>query len=280
MYKDRFVTAVKVGGKILREREGVVFLPFGCEYSLLLKNLESRRASVKVYIDGNGVMGERSLIVEPNASIELERFVESLEHGNKFKFIQKTKEIMEHRGDRIDDGIVRVEFAFEQVTRHVNMVEHTDRCHHHHHTYWPHYPHPCYPNSWGHPWITWTSTGGPAVTAYYSSGSAAVGAQTDTSAVVYFANQSSPLPDEGITVKGSESQQRFHESSIGTLDQSEVIIIRLRGEGSTGKSVDIPVTVKDKVRCETCGKMSDSVALFCSRCGTAIDRNAVKYSLI
>lgn len=249
VYRDRFVVAIKVDGKILREKDEVVYLPFSSEYSLLLKNLESRKALVKISIDGQDVLEGKSLLINPNSSFELERFVGSLDKGNKFKFIQKTKEIIEHRGDRVDDGIIRVEFAFKQITKHVNVTEHHDHQHHYHYHdyYW--YPYfPYYPK----PWMTY---------------GAVYGASSSLNQV----NQlSSPLPDEGITVRGSESHQNFQEGYIGTLDSSEVIILRLRGEGSTGKNIEKPLTVKDRVKCETCGNLLLPTVNFCEKCGTAL----------
>lgn len=264
MYKDRFVVAVKVGGSILREKNGVVYLPFGSEYSLLLKNLESRKSSIKISIDGQDVMNGHSILLAPNSSIDLERFVESMDRGNRFKFIQKTKEIVDHRGDRVDDGIVRVEFAFEQVTKHVNVIEHMDHCHHHHHhhDYYPYRPY--WPYS---PYWVWTSTLGDIPHITYSS------CETkgmSSGNVTCFVNQSSPLPDEGITVRGSESRQCFHEGYIGVLDPSEVIIIRLRGEGSVGVNVEKPLTVNERVKCSSCGRALLFGANFCEKCGTAI----------
>ena len=110
-YKDQFVVEVKCRGKILRVKDDAVHLPFGSEYSLYLKNLNSRRASVTISIDGQDVLDNQSLILEPNSSTELEGFLRGTTAKNRFKFINKTKEIQEHRGDKIDDGIIRVEFA-------------------------------------------------------------------------------------------------------------------------------------------------------------------------
>ncbi len=45
-YKENFVLVVKCKGEILRERDGIVTLPFGSEYSILMKNLDHRRALV------------------------------------------------------------------------------------------------------------------------------------------------------------------------------------------------------------------------------------------
>jgi hypothetical protein len=117
MHKNNFVVCVKVGGKILREKKDQVALPFGSEYSLLLKNLESRRAQVKVSIDGDDVTGSRWLIIQPNGTLELERFIrnDNLKEGNRFKFIERTDAVEKGRGIKADDGLVRVEFKHEQV---------------------------------------------------------------------------------------------------------------------------------------------------------------------
>lgn len=260
-YKDRFVAAVKCGGRILREKDGVVYLPFGSEYSILLKNLESRKASIQVSIDGQDVLDGKSLLLNPNSSLDLERFVESLDKGNKFRFIQKTEEIVEHRGDKVDDGIVRVEFAFEQITKHVNLVEHITHDHYHSHRHYP-----CY---WWYPTYSYyTTSDGYSGNSNWTSASTAKSSMQASNTC--FLSQSSPLPDEGITVRGSESYQNFQKGYIGVLDPSEVIILRLRGEGSTGKDIEKPITVKDKVECETCGTSLLPTVNFCVKCGTAV----------
>lgn len=52
MYHQKLVCCVKVGGKVLRESGDSVNIPFGSEYSILLKNLNSVRIQAKVFIDG------------------------------------------------------------------------------------------------------------------------------------------------------------------------------------------------------------------------------------
>src|ERR1700721_1628098 len=106
MYSNKFVASLKVGGKILREQSGVVALPFGAEYGILLKNLNSRRAQVKVTVDGQDATEGTKLILPANGSINLERFIKNgnLKTGNKFKFIERTSKIEDHRGIKEDDG--------------------------------------------------------------------------------------------------------------------------------------------------------------------------------
>jgi len=282
-FKERFVFVVKSQGRILRERDGGVEIPFGTNYSLLLKNLESRKALVDVQIDGKSI-GKR-LIIEPNTTIELERFLEDLNQGNKFRFIQKTKEVIEHRGDRIDDGIVRVEVWFEQkvTTQVVNItpIYHPPIC-----PWCHHYPCTCWHYHWQYPY--YTPACGVSVTFTTSGG--ACGGVTNGNAVNCSAGNSSisnsggynvdftstlgnvspePNKDEGITVKGEISNQQFRHGDIGALeDTSTVLILKLRGYKGDNTVVSEPLTVKDSLICSTCGRSSKSDQKYCGTCGT------------
>jgi len=297
IYKNQFVCAVKCNGSILREIDGAVILPFGCEYTLLLKNLESRKASVKINIDGQDVIYNSSLIIGPNKEVELRGFLkEGLVAKNGFKFIQKTKEIIEHRGDKLDDGLIRVEFVFEKkvVTEKKIILEEHDYYNHHHHHYdyypWPHY-YPWYRTVYyplSGPVYTYGSYESSESKGFASSGSGISGSGEFN--VAYSANNSnspvensiqccnvnvnyvsSPLPDEGITVQGSIVNQLFNYGSIGELEETpNVIIIRLRGTSSVGIPVEKPIEVKSRVTCPTCGRRSKSGAKFCSKCGTGL----------
>jgi hypothetical protein len=271
-YKDQFVVEVKCRGKILRVQDDVVRLPFGSEYSLYLKNLNSRRASVKISIDGEDVLDYQSLILDANSSTELEGFLRGTTAKNRFKFINKTKEIQDHRGDKIDDGIIRVEFAYEKAKpiRKVILEDHDHHHHHHHHGgHWNY-------NDWftgdstvrygsavdGKPveGIARGTTSEPIQNTFYSSN-----VSCDSLGVQSFGQ---PLNDEGITVKGSEIHQDFRYGSIGELEQAEVIVIRLKGITDTATPIQQPITVKTKLECPTCGRKSRSDAKFCSNCGT------------
>ena len=117
MYNEKMIATVKVGGKVLREFKDTVFLPFASEYEIYLKNLNTVRASVRVFVDGNDVLGGRSLIIEPNSDLSLERSIAggNLTEGNKFKFIERTETIEKHRGIGAEDGIVRIEYQYERL---------------------------------------------------------------------------------------------------------------------------------------------------------------------
>lgn len=253
VYQEQFVASVKVGGRILRERNKEhVFLPFGTEYSILLKNLSGRKACVKVEIDGEDVLSGHSLIVEPNQTTELERFIVNgnLNKGPRFKFIEKTDRISEHRGDRIDDGVVRVSYQFEERPFFKKSI--IPEIHHYHYTNYP------------------------GNTVYGTSQSFG----NDNIVRSCFSNQvnesnsnitQDSLNDDGITVKGGESNQSFNYGYIGILE-SEIYTICLKLHGTHDRGVvNAPLTVKTKLKCEVCGATNTSRNKFCGGCGNNLN---------
>ena len=116
MYKNNLVTAISCEDKFLHEtKDGEVFLPFQTEYSIFIKNKNTRKALISVYIDGKDVLNGNKLILNSQDSINLERFVtEDLDKGNKFKFIKKTEAIINHRGNFPEDSLVELRFKFEK----------------------------------------------------------------------------------------------------------------------------------------------------------------------
>ena len=149
VYKDGFISCVKVDGKILREDAGVVSLPFGCEYSVLLKNLTSVRAQVKVSVDGTDATEGTWLIIPANGELELERYIRNgnFDKGNRFKFIERTADIETHKGIGASDGLIRVEYKSEVVQQ---VVDQTIIRKHYYDEYHP-WPRPYYysPYPWG-----------------------------------------------------------------------------------------------------------------------------------
>lgn len=228
-FKKNFVVSLKVNGKILREDNEFVDVPFGAEYSILLKNLNSRRALVNIDIDGSRAFS--GLVINANQTVELERFQKK---SNRFKFIEKTAQISNHRGDFIDDGFIRVEFQYEKELPTIL------------------YRSPImwdgYPPTWDNGPLRFTATSA------YTTRSINAKIQ-DTF-------------EKGITVPGSESIQKFTNVTMRELESnSEVIVIRLRGK-SGDNYIQAPITVNTKIECSICGKSNKSNVKFCSECGT------------
>ena len=279
MYSEKFATAIKVAGKVLRESGEAVALPFGSEYSIYLKNMNSVRALVRVEIDGVDATEGTSLIVEANGSVDLERFLKSsnYEEGRKFKFIERTKKIENGpRGVGVEDGLIRIEFEFERPNAPIHDMP----------MYRPyevpvyHPVYHTYPTWGGRPWgdilcstnavmrgsslesigDTTCATGGTGI---YSGITAAI-ATTEPITEDYIFPVSSngrgskvetlPQPNEaGITVEGSASDQKFTVGAQFPTDGvKHVMILKLLGQVGKQRVKDA-VTVKTKRKCHTCG---------------------------
>jgi len=279
-FNDNFVAVIKYKGKVLREQNGKVRLPFGSEYSIWLKNMESVNAVVTITVDGKDVLAGHSLIVSPNSDTELRGFMKGQKVTNRFRFIEKTDDIRNFRGDRIDDGLIRVEYKFEK------KVEFPE---------WWYIPGPIKPHD-DDPWRSIVPSRGPwrdstlgnspvdntTNDVYYSNSSNKVSKSTlkrksmspTTTVSCHYANE------DGITVKGSETRQDFVYGSTGTLeDRSHVITIQIKGavhsaskKGTVrAKKVKKAVTVRTRLQCSSCGRKWKSTYKFCPRCSTYLD---------
>jgi hypothetical protein len=260
VYQNRFVAAIKVGGKILRETSSVVTIPFGSEYSILLKNLNSLRAQVRVAVDGQDATDNTSLVVNPNSSLELERYIRNgnWERGNRFRFVERTAEVEQHRGIGADDGLVRIEFWMERAVRDVPIIRYYDP-----------WPPPERPRDRRR--LSQMSSRSRSLRPQAQSGSVVLGATTFTASMSPGLTANClALTSDGITVPGSESGQRFVGAAPFQIESSSsVIVISLRG-CVAGRRVEQPVTVDRKATCTTCGRLNKGHAQFCSRCGTAL----------
>ena len=262
MYKNNFVAVIKCEGRILREREnGNVYLPFGSEYSILLKNKDNRRAVVEVEVDGVNVLNGSKLILGGNEEQEISGFMRDMNKTNRFKFIHKTKEIQNHRGDRIDDGLVRISYQFESAQQPIIYKT---------------------PDPYPYPW-TVTYYNSPNIGSCESFGTNSVACDSSYTNACYTKSNmicdaklnccSTPHKDEGITVKGSEINKNYSYGSIGTLDYNiNTIVLHLKGISDSKKSiVSKPLTVRSKIQCSTCGRKNKSSNKFCYNCGTCLN---------
>lgn len=265
MYHNKLAVAVKSNGKVLREfNKDTVFLPFGCEYSLLVKNLNSVRTIVNITIDGQEVV-TGGLVVNAYQEVEIERFVKTnLNKGNKFKFIERSDAVEAHRGVKLEDGVIRIEYQFEKT-----------------------YPTPLYyvsPTVWYGSGSTWTGdilAGSATTGAKETLSSNSILRSAAVNSIQCSATSSmSETPsnfveqgynDAGITVPGSESNQKFTKVSGFPVEyEKHVMIFKLLGETPDNAPIRKPVTVKHKPKCVTCGKQNKAHAKFCSTCGTAL----------
>lgn len=277
MYQSKLVASLKANGKILREFKDTVYIPFGSEYSFLIKNLNTTRALVNVFIDGENVI-EGGLVLNAGQEVDLERYVKNgnLKEGNRFKFIERTSSVEQHRGTKLEDGLVRIEFQFERprpvlspgwITASGGISGNTG-------------------NWQGNNMPVTYNVNGALRNVDFSKGeqvrSMAASATSATLNSMGIANTSEvhdgmatmdcAFNDVGITVPGSKSNQSFTTTYMGAMeDEKHSIVLRLLGETPDNKPVSKPVTVKHKPKCVTCGKQNKAHAKFCTECGTALE---------
>jgi hypothetical protein len=241
---------VKHRGKALQEFGEVVYLPFGSEYSLLIKNLNTVRAIVKVKIDGAEVTQGVNLVVQPGSSIELERFIKNgnLNAGNRFKFLQRTAAVAQHRGVNLEDGLIQVTWNFEQKPQpYVGpAVAHGAIFH-------------------GGNVVGSLNAGNTVGSLYHRTADMPT---TPTSTVT----TSTPTAPKGITGPGSVSHQQF--APVGwfpTEAVSHSLVLQLAGEAHSVGTVSAAVYTRTKVDCTVCGSKAKTSAKFCSDCGASLN---------
>jgi len=262
VYSNKFVAVIKCNGKILREvsKENDVILPFGAEYSILLKNLDNRRAVAEVSIDGTDVLDGRRLVIDANDDTELKGVMINNAVKHAFKFIQKTEKIQDHRGDKIDDGFIRIKFGFER------QIDYTT-------TWNTTYTYPTVYRSFYHQSDIKYGDFNEGPTCKGIVGSSEPMASTNISSNVTMDSlgpSEVPQADEGITVQGSELKQDFNSTHVGTIEDHGTIIIRLKGTDKIDVPVKVPLFVSTKFECPTCGTKSRHGVKFCPECGTNI----------
>jgi hypothetical protein len=290
MYNNKLVCAVKTGGKILREEQkdgnAIVTLPFGSEYSLLLKNLSGKRALVSIEIDGKKI-ASGGFVIKAGEEYEIERPVDS---KNKFKFIEKTQEISDHRGDKIDDSLIRLTWQFEKAQVEYSYYQYTwppkTRKRIVKRKPWPYKPWPWYEEVVEEEIIEEEVI--PLRGVYYSDTSAETSSgDANSTTTISCSNASTPtisgdVPTitgkaakgyvAGITVGGEKSSQRFGSAFIGLLENEvHSMVIQLRGIAGE-KIVEQPVTVSTRTQCCSCGRSyRKNKFKFCPNDGTALE---------
>jgi hypothetical protein len=283
MYHEKFAAAIKINGQVLRESGDIVTLPFGSEYSIYMKNLNTVKAMVRVYIDSHDVT-EGWVIIEPNSTIDLERSIRghNLNEGNRFKFIERTAQIENFRGVGLEDGLIRVEykFAIPQYQPH----------------YWPNNGFLRGRNFSKGKGISGSGSfnAGPSsrsvAPSFYASSSSSWGDSDSTNSCYtsslnsqvstepsgqamncnFLQTQPVALNDAGITVEGSISGQQFYDAAwFPTEASSHSIIFRLKGRVGNQK-IAKAVTVKEAKMCSICGRSNKHKNRFCAGCGASL----------
>ena len=262
MFRNNLIVSLKSGERFFRENGDIIQIPFGEEYSIFIKNVNSRKAVVKkISIDGKNVLDGHGLVIEPDSALELEGFMDGTCAKNKFKFIKMTRQIENFRGTTPEDGLLVVEFDFEKekpVTREIIYVPY----------YSPPYYQPYYP-SWTYtiPNQTYKGMGGGGTSSSAGAPDITNGNVTYTSANCFY----SEIPaDSGITVKGNDINQMFYPTYVGEMENRPTVIsLKMIGISKEEESKKIVFT-NEKIICQTCGTSNKQRNKFCYSCGTRL----------
>ena len=278
MYSNKFVVSLKSDGKVLREQNGSIELPFGNEYSIFLKNLESRTAVVSISIDGEDVLDRNKLVIHPNSDLELKGFMKGNIAKNRFRFIKRTKNIEENRGIHIDDGLIRVKFQFEKMKPVTQDVVYNYRPNYRPNWWWNSWSYPYYPyqqSQWSDNISYGISDQGNNNISGTMSDCIGCGTAVNCSVTASYSAQPKNVPiadfgeEQGITTKGTLTNQQFNFVSTNELEeQSHTIILKLIGYTKDGDIIKKPVYTREKIKCPICGGPNRSSNRFCYECGT------------
>jgi len=245
MYQNKLVACVRVNGRVLREDAGAVLLPFGSEYTIYFKNMNGTKALIDVDVDGRQVI--KGLIVEPGASVELERFVDDLQSGRKLRFIERTEEIEARRGIKEEDGLIHISYRFEVPSTEYYQI-------------------PWQPQYYGQPYwygANWTGDISNTVSPCLRGGRGMSSGASCFATMSAGTQMDSMSEAPGITVEGSYSGQAFTYGNIGQLEaETHTMVIQLKG---THDSLQVAraVTVKTKKTCPSCGREWPTYYSYC-----------------
>ncbi len=243
MYKNNFVATLSSNNKFFKDEGGCFLIPFDTQYSIFLKNLQRRNASVKISIDGQDVLDGKSIVVFGNSSVTLDGFLKGDMISNKFKFIRRSKKIEAYRGINPEDGLVVITFDFEEEVPETKKF-----------TYKVTYTQPLTPP------YTWTTF---STSNFFPTGG--------TSTISTHSNSSQPVSSEnyGITVAGEDIGKPINSFWLAELENKPSTIV-LRLIGTDEKNNQKTMYTREKKICPTCGTKNRNHHAFCFECGTRI----------
>lgn len=279
MYSNKLVASIKTNGQIAREHGDIVYLPFGSDYTIFLKNLHTKKAVINISIDGKDILDGTQLILDGGMALDLKRWIQKgdMTTGPKLRFIEKTDTIRETKEETGMDGIIEVTYQFEYE--------------------WPQWN---FDNTLYRSASPSIGKGGNQVYGGFKGGNlmnmnvgGSIGSSLDGNVQTYSSQvksldgslsaapqveqeilcSASIANEEGMTVKGQDIEQEFKEVCVPFLDATvHKIVLCLKGDVNQ-KKVAKAITVKTKINCDACDKKQSSKNKFCVSCG-----NNLKYS--
>ena len=219
MFQNRFVVTVAVNGILQDEKDGVVYLKEGDEYSIRLRNKHDCKAVAQIYLDGE-LSSANGWIVPANSYVDIKRYANV---DRAFKFVSEdSKKALDHGKNATGQFCGKVEVKFFLERKIQEPIQHIPQPYKKNERDWP--------KPWDNPWRKWpypwdsekrkwwyNGTGDNAPETYQYS----CGEPVKTSSI-YNACQS---PDRGVTVEGEKTGQGIRYASLDVNSWPDAIII-------------------------------------------------------
>jgi hypothetical protein len=266
MYSNDCVLAILHKGKVLRETNGEVHLPFGSNYKIRAKNNGLGRVKVKIKVDDTYIHPDNQVfVINSGDHLDLERMITdgNLKSGPKLKFVALSNGRVQDPSNK-DNGVVTVEFYRETVYTRPYIYDKPLK--------------PIEPYDGGIIYDINTThlgshTGGGTFdccttsTNYVNSdmSSGSIGCSLTTNTGGGMRTKSSKVSN-GATVTGKKSSQKFSLTNDFATDYfPATLTLKIFG-------LDEPKFVKDTRNkfCDNCGRKNRFKAKFCSQCGRKI----------
>lgn len=246
MYRNKFIALIKKDGIPLRELGNkYVYLPFGSEYSIELRNNNYKRALAKIYIDGTPVT-QNGIVINSKTTINLERFIldGNLSKGKRFKFVSVNDSPI-HDPNNSQNGVVKIELWLEK-DYFISPISSS---------WWPTTP-------LSYLGGTTTLLCGTVTCATTTSRNSTSTWLSDKETFNNISNTT--LSNTGVTVEGGNSNQQFtvtHPFELETYHTTLELILQ---------GVENEITTSSTMYCTKCGKKVQPTHSFCSRCGAVV----------
>lgn len=237
---NNFNLWIIVNGNEQRIVNDTVYIPFGTEYAIRVRNNNDVRAQFGLEIDG--LENPDRFVIGPHETVTIERFLEgNLKNGSRFKFVSENNAAVQNPGSS-QNGKIRVKFWKELI------------------------PLAPTPTHWGYkrsrPWI-WTSDDSirystTSTTPFLMNASANSVVDAYADSVFGSCVNDSQI---GATIEGSKSNQEFTTVSRFPVEFVPTVLeLTLRGA--------TPAEINSKVKyCSQCGTKTTKNANYCSSCG-------------
>lgn len=270
MYYNDVAVAILAGNQTIREsRNGEIFLPFGSEYKIRIKNHSNVRIKADVKIDGMTAFD--GLVVGAYNSIDLERFCldGDMNSGHKFKFVHKDHTDVQDPSSG-ENGIVTVDINWECPPVVVNTfiadlpIEPIGPIEDWHPMFWHDMPIPAqYPYGVTFSYSNNMSKGSGGGTVNCCGSSQAHNVQ------INYLSSAAPVGQEGATIAGGHSNQAFsgtyfnQDYTRSTKNFTFKLLAPKSGQNWTVKSTRF-------LYCPECGKKNGRNNRYCVSCGHSL----------